>query len=179
MSALIGLTIAEVEEIVAQGRTHGVVSVANHNTEKQVVITGEPAAVAAVADAATEKGAKAVQLKVSGAWHSDLIRGAEEDFRTFLQATAFHPPQCTIIFNTTAASESDPQNMRAMMAHQLCSPVKWFDAMQALVENGMETLVEIGPGRVLTGLLRKILPRGYSAHVYNVYDLKTFEEFIK
>jgi [acyl-carrier-protein] S-malonyltransferase len=179
MSALLGLTIDAVEEIVEKGRERGVVSIANHNTGQQIVITGEPAAVAAVSTYAVEKGAKAVPLKVSGAWHSELIRGAEEDFKAFLQSVAFNSPQSSVVFNVTADTESDPDEIRSVMSRQLCSPVKWYDSMKQLVGKEIEIFVEIGPGKVLTGLLRKILPKDYPATVFNVNDLNTFEKFIK
>jgi [acyl-carrier-protein] S-malonyltransferase len=156
-----------------------VVSIANHNTGQQIVITGEPAAVAAVSAYAAEKGAKAIPLKVSGAWHSELIRGAEEDFKAFLQTIAFNSPQSAVVFNVTADTESDPDEIRAVMSRQLCSPVKWCDSMKKLVEVEIEIFVEIGPGKVLTGLLRKNLPKDYPATVFNVNDLTTFENFIK
>jgi [acyl-carrier-protein] S-malonyltransferase len=179
MSALLGLTIDVVEEIVERGRERGVVSVANHNTAQQIVITGEPAAVAAVSAYAAEKGAKAIPLKVSGAWHSELIRGAEEDFNAFLQTVVFNAPQSAVVFNVTANTESDPDEIRSVMSRQLCSPVKWYDSMQQLVEEEIEIFVELGPGKVLTGLLRKNLPKDYPATVFNVNDLNTFENFIK
>jgi [acyl-carrier-protein] S-malonyltransferase len=179
MSALLGLTIDVVEEMVERGRERGVVSVANHNTAQQIVITGEPAAVAAVSTYAAEKGAKAIPLKVSGAWHSELIRGAEEDFNAFLQTVAFNFPQSAVVFNVTADTESDPDEIRSVMSRQLCSPVKWYDSMKQLVEEEIEIFVEIGPGKVLTGLLRKNLPKDYPATVFNVNDLNTFEKFIK
>jgi len=179
MSALLGLTIDAVEEIVERGCERGVVSIANHNTGQQIVITGEPAAVAAVSAYAAEKGAKAIPLKVSGAWHSELIRGAEDDFKAFLQTVAFNSPQSAVVLNVTADTKSDPEEIRSVMARQLCSPVKWYDAMEKLVEEEIEIFVEIGPGKVLTGLLRKNLPKDYPATVFNVNDLNTFENFIK
>lgn len=179
MSALLGLAIDVVEEIVDRGRERGAVSVANHNTGQQIVITGESAAVEAVSAFAAEKGAKAIPLKVSGAWHSELIRGAEEDFKSFLQSAAFNAPQSAVVFNVTANTESDPDEIRSIMSRQLCSPVKWYDSMKKLVADEVETFVEIGPGKVLTGLLRKNLPKDYPATVFNVNDLNTFENFIK
>ena len=179
MSALLGLTIDAVEEIVERGRERGVVSIANHNTGQQIVITGEPSAVAAVSAYAAEKGAKAIPLKVSGAWHSELIRGAEEDFKAFLKTVAINSPQSAVVFNVTADTEFDPDEIRSVMSRQLCSPVKWHDAMKQLVEEEIEVFVEIGPGKVLTGLLRKNLPKDYPATVFNINDLKTFENFIK
>jgi len=179
MSALLGLTIDAVKEIVERGRERGVVSIANHNTGQQIVITGEPSAVAAVSAYAAEKGAKAIPLKVSGAWHSELIRGAEEDFKAFLKTVAINSPQSAVVFNVTADTEFDPDEIRSVMSRQLCSPVKWHDAMKQLVEEEIEVFVEIGPGKVLTGLLRKNLPKDYPATLFNINDLKTFENFIK
>jgi len=178
MSALLGLSMAAVEKLVQKGREKGLVSVANHNTEQQIVITGEPAAVKAVSVLAAEKGAKAIALKVSGAWHSDLIRGAEDDFSHFLESIEFQSPGTGIISNVTAEIETEPDQIRALMSRQLCSPVKWYESMQRLAKEEIEVFVEIGPGKVLTGLLRKILPKGYPAATYNVNSLKTFEYFL-
>ncbi len=178
MSAVIGLAIDAVEEIVKKGREKGVVSVANHNTAQQIVITGEPAAVNSVSALAAEKGAKSIALKVSGAWHSDLIRGAEADFRRFLESIEFSSPQTPLIFNVTAQAEADPAQIRELMSRQLCSPVRWYESMQLLAGENIEIFVEIGPGKVLTGLLRKILPKDYPAEIYNVNDLKTYEKFL-
>jgi len=179
MHALIGLDIDAVNALVEQGQKHGPVSVANHNMEKQIVITGAPAAVAAVSGLAVDQGARAVPLKVSGAWHSELIQGAEPDFKTFLETVDFTEPATPVLFNVTAASESDPLTIKSLMVRQMTHPVKWYDSMLQLKSDGVATFVEIGPGRVLTGLLRKILPRDYGAAVYNVYDLKTLEKFLK
>lgn len=178
MHALIGLPIEAVEELVAVGQKHGIVSVANHNTAQQIVITGSPDAVATVADLAAARGAKSIPLKVSGAWHSELIRGAESEFKDFLDGLPFQPPGTPVIFNVTAAPESDPDEIRRIMARQLCHPVKWYDCMQYLLENDTAVFVEIGPGRVLTGLLRKILPKDAPAKTFNVFDLKSLEKFL-
>lgn len=178
MSALLGLPIAAVEDLVRKGRDQGVVSVANHNTEHQIVITGDPRAVKVVSALAVEKGAKAIALKVSGAWHSDLIRGAEDDFSRSLESIAFQTPVTGIISNVTAEVETDPDQIRSLMARQLCSPVKWYDSMQRLIKEEIDVFVEIGPGKVLTGLLRKILPKEYSTAIYNVNDLKSYEKLL-
>ena len=178
MSALIGLSINIVENLVDKGGEKGVVSVANHNTEQQIVITGEPVAVEAVSALAAEKGAKTIALKVSGAWHSELIRGAEDDFSRFLESIEFQIPKNGFISNVTAENESDAEQIRSLMARQLCSPVKWYDSMQRLAEEDLDAIVEIGPGKVLTGLLRKIFPKEHPVAIYNVNNLKTYEKFL-
>jgi len=179
MSAIVGLTIEKVCALVDQCAQTGIVSVANHNSAEQIVITGSPEAVAAASEAAAAQGAKAIALKVSGAWHSDLIKGAESDFKTFLESIEFNRPQCDVVHNVTAALEPDPQQIRALMARQLCSPVRWYDTMLKMIENQTDVYVEIGPGRVLTGLLKKTLPAGSAARVYNIYDLKTLDAFLQ
>jgi [acyl-carrier-protein] S-malonyltransferase len=179
MSAVVGLTIDQVATLVEESAQTGIVAVANHNSAQQIVITGTPEAVAAVGQAAVALGAKAVALKVSGAWHSPLIKGAERDFEAFLEGVPFNAPQCEVIHNVTAGSEPEPQRIKALMARQLCSPVRWYDSILKMIENHTEIYVEIGPGRVLTGLLKKILPTGSNARVYNVYDLKTLDAFLQ
>jgi len=178
MSAIVGMTMEQLNPIVERTAQSGVVAVANHNSAEQIVITGEPDAVKAAGEAATGQGARAIPLKVSGAWHSPLIQGAEADFIAFLGGVAFNSPTCPVIHNVTADEAGDPEQIRALMARQLCSPVRWYDSVLKMVDAQVEVFVEIGPGRVLAGLLKKILPKGYDAQTYNVYDLKTLETFL-
>lgn len=178
MSAIVGLDIDQVADLVAQASGSGVVAVANHNSAEQIVITGSPDAVQAAGELATVQGARAIPLKVSGAWHSPLIQNAEAAFTEFLNGIQFKAPQSDVLHNVSADIEADPEQIKALMARQLCSPVRWYDSVMKMVSTQVEVFVEIGPGRVLTGLLRKILPKETSARTYNVYDLKTLEKFI-
>lgn len=179
MQAVVGLTIDVISELVSHVAKTGIVSVANHNAETQIVITGSPDPVNTVGVLAKEKGAKAIALKVSGAWHSELIRGGEEEFKAHLAAVGFNPPKSQVIHNVTANSENDPEQIRILMARQLCSPVRWYDTMLKLIDEKVEIFVEVGPGKVLTGLLKKTLPADYSAEVFNVSDVKSLEAFFK
>ena len=180
MYAILGLNIDAVREAVEEAREKGVVAVANHNTAEQIVITGAPDAVAAASEAAKARGAKKViPLRVSGAWHSELIRGAEEDFRAFLGEMTFNEAKRTVLFNVTAAPESDPNEIKELMAQQLCSPVRWYDSMCRMQEDGVRVFAEVGPKKVLTGLLGKIIPDTYEHEVYNVDSMKGLEGFIK
>ena len=179
MHAIVGLDIETVKTIVSKAEETGVVSVANHNTELQIVITGSPEAVQAASQMAVGSGAKSIPLKVSGAWHSELIKGAEEEFKAFLDSVEFNAPQREVYFNVTADKEKDPDAIRDIMARQFCNPVKWYDTIQRLVDDSVDVFVEVGPGRVLAGMLRKILPSDYPAKVYNVNNMKTLEKFFK
>ena len=178
MHAIIGLPIGKVYEIVKHVQKNGIVSVANHNTEHQIVITGSPEPVKEVSNLAASKGAKSIPLKVSGAWHSELIKDAEDKFAEFLDPFVFNDPEKPVIFNVTAGYEKDPAQIKSMMAKQLISPVRWYDSMLRLIEENVEIFVEVGPGRVLTGLIRKILPKEYPAKIYSVNNMKTLEQFL-
>ncbi|MBU4101033.1 MAG: ACP S-malonyltransferase [Proteobacteria bacterium] len=180
MHAIIGLAIDEVQGLVDEVQGDGVVSVANHNTEHQIVITGAPEQVEKVSSlAALQEGARAVPLKVSGAWHSELIKGAVDEFRDFLDTVSFNTPERAIIHNVTADFGKDPDEIKTIMAKQLCSPVRWFDSMRRLIDEKVEIFAEVGPGRVLTGLLKKILPEDYPCRIYNINSLNNMEKFLK
>lgn len=179
MHAILGLDIETVAGIVADTASEGVVAVANHNAEKQIVITGSPHAVEQASKIAAEQGAKAIPLKVSGAWHSELIRGAEEDFRAALNQVTFTSPEIPVVFNVTANFESDPGKIKEIMASQLCNPVKWYDSVRQMCNEQIEVFAEVGPKKVLTGLLRKIVPDSYDHQTYNVDSLKGIEAFLK
>ena len=179
MHAIIGLSIDMVEEIVSEAKTAGVVAVANHNAEKQIVITGAPDPVKKASSIASSHGARAIPLKVSGAWHSQLIQGAQDEFKNFIDSIPFNTPQRPTIFNVTADFEKKPADIKSIMARQLCSPVKWYDSICKLMAEHIEIFVEVGPGKVLTGLLKKILPKDYPCQIFNVNDMKALEQFIK
>jgi [acyl-carrier-protein] S-malonyltransferase len=179
MHAILGLTIAQVDELVKKVQNGGIVSVANHNTERQIVITGSPEAVEKASALAAEQGAKSIPLKVSGAWHSELIKGAEEEFKAFLELIEFLKPESAVVFNVSADYCADPEEIKDLLAKQLCSPVKWYDSMCKMIEEQVEVFAEVGPGKVLTGLIRKTLPKNYPGKIYPVNDLKSFEKFLK
>jgi len=179
MHAIIGMPIHIVEELVADVQKEGIVAVANHNTEQQIVITGESEPVKKVSSLAASKGAKAIPLKVSGAWHSELIKNAQKEFGQFINDISFEALKSPMVFNVTADFVEEIDEIKAIMAQQLCSPVKWYDSMCKLMEEKVEVFVEVGPGKVLTGLLKKILPRDYPCKIYNVNDMKSLERFLK
>lgn len=178
MSAIVGLTIEAVSELVEQVQPEGIVSVANHNTEHQIVITGSPQPVEKVSALAAQKGAKSIPLKVSGAWHSELIKGAESEFGEHLGTFSFVPPQKPVVFNVTADFCEDPEEIKGIMKKQFCSPVRWYDSMCKLIDEKVEIFVEVGPGRVLAGLLKKILPKENDCQVFNVSNMKQLENYL-
>lgn len=179
MHAVIGLPMDAVKRLVAEVRKEGVVAVANHNAELQIVVTGAPDPVKKVSELAAAEGAKSIPLKVSGAWHSDLIKDAQTEFKALLGEIDFADPKHPIVLNVTGDVATDAGEIKSIMMEQLCSPVRWYDAMCRLIEKNVEVFAEVGPGKVLTGLLRKILPKDYPHKVYNLNSMKQLEAFFK
>lgn len=179
MAALIGMDITTVEKIVQQNGETGVLAIANHNTAEQIVITGEKEPISQAMRLAKEQGGRAVPLKVSGAWHCSLMKNALDEFRHFMEGVPFSPPETGILFNATAGTESDPEKIKDIMAQQLISPVKWYDINRKMLEEGINTFVEVGPKKVLSGLLRKIIPPEREVRVFQVQDKESLALFLK
>jgi [acyl-carrier-protein] S-malonyltransferase len=161
MAALLGLEDADVEaacrEAAASGGPGTVVEAANFNSPGQVVIAGESAAVERAIALARTRGAKrAVMLPVSVPSHSSLMRGAGERLRGRLSATALKAPVIRYVSAVDAAPHTEPQEIRDLLVRQLSSPVRWSQTLRALSASGIEQIIECGPGRVLTGLNRRI-----------------------
>ena len=161
MAAILGLDDAQVEaacrEAAAGGGAGSVVEAANFNSPGQVVIAGESNAVARAIEAARARGAKrAVMLPVSVPSHSTLMRGAAERLRGRLSAVSLKTPRIRYVSAVDAAAHTEPAEIRDLLVRQLSSPVRWTDAVRALIDSGVEEIIECGPGRVLTGLNRRI-----------------------
>jgi [acyl-carrier-protein] S-malonyltransferase len=161
MQAVVKLPIETVRGIVESAKAAGKITVANHNSAEQIVISGEEAALAVAAPLVKEKGGKAIPLKVSGAWHSELIAGAVPDFEAAMAKVTFNAPATPVLFNVTAASESDPAAIRRIMARQIASTVRWLEIVERLMAEEVRVFIEVGPKTVLTGLLGKIIPPDY------------------
>jgi [acyl-carrier-protein] S-malonyltransferase len=175
MQAVMGLPLETVTKIISE--FDGAVSIANHNSAQQIVITGVPKAVKRASVLAKERRGKTIPLKVSGAWHSNLIKGAKDELREFLNSITFSIPQYPVLHNVTAGVCSDPDEIKALMVTQLCHPVRWYNTICKMMADGVEIFVEVGPGKVLSGLVKKIIPPDYSAQIYNVNDLASAEIF--
>jgi len=168
MAAILGLEIDQVAGLVAELRDRGVITVANHNSAQQIVVSGDPAPVAAAVELAGARGGKGIPLKVSGAWHSELVAGAVPDFSSFMAGVGFNAPRLPLFFNVTASEEPDPEKIRAIMARQIAAGVRWFEIMNECLARGVGTFVEVGPKNVLSGLLKKIVPAGRAYRSFQV-----------
>ena len=156
MAAVIKLDDETIERICAG--IPGVVP-ANYNSPGQVVISGEEAAVQAACVALKEAGAKrALPLSVSGAFHSPLMEPARKALAQAIEATPFQAPFCPVYQNVTAAPETDPEVIKHNILLQLTSPVRWTATVKRMIADGATHFVELGPGEVLQGLVRRIAP---------------------
>lgn len=165
MQAILGLDIEDVEAVVDAYSGPGVVTVANYNTKEQIVISGSAGALDSVAKQLQEKGGRAIPLPVSVANHSPLVAEAVPDFASFMLDIEFSEPQVPVYFNVTAAPESDPDVIRQMMARQIASRVRWYEIIKAMLADGVDTFIEVGPKNVLKGMMRKIVPKGVKVNV--------------
>ena len=155
MAAVIALPTEKVEEICAS--CEGVVVAANYNCEGQIVISGEKEAVEAACVRMKEAGAKrALPLPVGGAFHSPLMEPARAELAEGIEKAVFSTPVCPVYQNVTAKPSTDPAEIKANLLAQLTSPVRWTQSVKNMLEDGACHFVEIGPGKVLQGLIAKI-----------------------
>lgn len=161
MRAVLGKNIGEVEAIIADCSDAGIVTAANYNTELQIVISGSIEGLDAVEKVAAEDGARVIPLAVSVANHSPLVANAVPDFAAFMDEVEFNVPATPVYFNVSASPESDTQKIKEMMASQIASRVRWFEIISGMINEGIDTFIEVGPKTVLKGMMRKIAPKGY------------------
>lgn len=174
MSAVLGLHAAAIEEICRN--TEGIVSVANYNCPGQIVITGEEKAVAEAGEKCKEAGAKrVVPLNVSGPFHSQMLTGAGEKLGEALQDVQIQEYTIPYLSNVIADYVTEPSKVKDLLRLQVSSSVRWQQSVERMIADGVEEFVEIGPGRTLTGFMRKI---DKEAKVCNIDKMEDFEKFV-
>ena len=171
MAAILGLAPAQVTELCRKAADGQVVSPANLNSPEQTVISGNAEAVKRVVEMASAGGAKrAVMLPVSAPFHSALMLSAAQLLDADLRAVTFHTLRIPLVTNTDVEITTSGEEARESLVRQVTLPVRWEESVRELIDQGVNTFVEVGPGRVLTGLLRQI---DRSVHVFNVEDEKS------
>lgn len=157
MAAILALPLAEVEKVCAEAAKGEVCSPANINAPEQIVISGSKSAVERAAELAKARGAKrAVMLPVSAPFHCALMQPAQERLAVDLQKLKFQPMQLPVVKNVDAQPTKDAEEAQRALIAQVTGAVQWVRSMQALIAKGVETFVEVGPGKVLCGLMRQI-----------------------
>ena len=173
MAAVLGLDAETIREVCED--TFGEVFVANYNCPGQTVITGEAGAVDRASAACKEAGAKRViPLKVSGPFHSPLLQEAGQKLAKALEKTAIAEPKIGYLSNVTANYVTEPEKIRSLLALQVCHPVCWQQTVERLIADGADEFVEIGPGKSLTGFLRKINRDVTSVSIDKLEDMKAY-----
>ncbi len=175
MAAIIALDREKIEEICEE--VEGVCELANINSPMQIVISGEEEAVHAAMQKADEAGAKkVVELNVSSAFHSQLMEPAKNKLKEYIQSMEFNDPRVPVIANSTADFVKNKEEIVSALEKQLTNPVRWVESMELMGENGIERALEVGPGRVLKSLMRRI---DRSIKTYNIQDNASLEKAMK
>ena len=168
MCAVMGMEASKIEEVLEEmaGEAAGDVTIANYNCPGQIVITGKTPAVEAAAERLKAAGAKrAMMLNVSGPFHSPLLMPAGEELARELETVTFYPLDIPYVTNVTAERVEDIGETKELLAKQVSSPVRWMQSMENMIREGVDTFVEIGPGKTLAGFMKKI---SRDVKVYNI-----------
>ncbi|MDE0583336.1 MULTISPECIES: ACP S-malonyltransferase [Planococcus] len=178
MAAILGMDADKLEEVTDDAtNSAGVVQLANLNCPGQIVISGTKAGVEKACELAKERGAKrAIPLDVSGPFHSELMRSASHDLAKVLSDSFLLDAKVPVVTNFRAEPETNATQLQDMLIHQLYSPVLWEQSVRKMIELGVTTFVEVGPGKVLSGLVKKI---DRSVTVIPVHDLASFEKAVE
>ncbi len=175
MAAVLGCEAKMIEKICQE--TEGIVSVANYNCPGQIVITGETKAVSMAGEALKEAGARRVlPLKVSGPFHSKMLTGAGEQLKKVLEPVEIMNFDIPYVTNVTAEYVTDPSLVKSLLVQQVSSSVLWQQSVERMISEGVDTFIEIGPGKTLTGFMRKI---NRNVKAVNVEKLEDLEKVVK
>ncbi|QTL98217.1 ACP S-malonyltransferase [Iocasia frigidifontis] len=175
MAAVIGLNSNLITEICTN--IEGVCEVANYNSPQQTVISGEEKAINEAVESLKKLGAKkVVKLDVSGPFHSSLMKPARDEFAKIVNDIEFKEPVYPVIANVTADYIKDAKEIKGLLLEQITGSVYWVDSIKRLIDDGYNTFIEVGPGRVLKGLMRSI---DRSVDAFNVESFKDYEKLIK
>jgi len=175
MAALIGLNFEEAQEIVEAAKGSQVCAVANDNTPSQVVVSGDALAVQRAIELAKQKGAKrAVMLSVSAPFHCSLMAPAADAMEAALQTVEIKPSRVPLVANVTAASVKEPQEIKKLLVRQVTGMVRWRESVSMMSETGVEMLIEVGAGKVLSNMTRRINPGLKSVSLQNPDNIEDF-----
>ena len=159
MAAIIGLEPEKVNELCGNASSEGIVQCANFNSPGQVVISGSVEGVHKAMELCRDNGAKLVkELVVSGAFHSPLMQSAKDELKAALEATNFYDARFPVYANVTASQVNGKEEIKKMLYEQVTSPVRWEETIRNMINDGIDEFYEIGPGKVLQGLLKRINP---------------------
>jgi [acyl-carrier-protein] S-malonyltransferase len=179
MAAVLGLDAGLVADACREAAEAGTVSPANYNSPDQTVIAGEAGAVQLASEIAKSKGAKRIMpLPVSAPFHCDLMGPARDRLNVELQTIDFRDLEIPLISNVDAAPVSAGALARDSLLRQVCNPVRWVESIRYLCDSGVDIFVEVGPGKVLSGLVRKILPQAQTCSVDGIRGIEALASLL-
>lgn len=170
MAACLKIDATTLQQIIDQNITHGACQIANDNSNDQIVISGDVANIDKIVAILKDKKIRAIRLNVSAAFHSNLMKAAEQPMSQALNNIAISSPKLPIIANVTANLEQEPQKIQKNLIQQICGNVRWRETMDRLAQMGVTEIVEIGPGSVLSNLAKK------TSHKFDVHNISTIEQ---
>jgi len=177
MAAVIGFPAEKVEEICREAESNGVISIANFNSPRQTVISGEDSAIDKCVKLARERGARrVVMLNVSGPFHTKLMEDVGEKIKGLLDSVPLISPEVPVVSNVNAELETDPVEIKKNLVKQVSRPVRWTGSVNNLINQGFDTFIEVGPKKVLSGLLSQFDKKVLSLNVEDVESLKKTRE---
>lgn len=181
MVAVIGLSREKVQEAVEKAKEKGIVEIANYNTSKQIVIGGELKAVEYAKEIVLELGTRrAISLKVSGPFHTSMLHEAALKLEKELKKVEFKELNVPLVCNVEGKFVQDKSEIIPLLVRQIESSVRWEDSIKLMLENGVDTFIEVGPGRVLSGFVRDISKTlEKRVNIFNVEDLKSLEKTLE
>ena len=181
MIAIIGLDLEKINIAIEEAKQIGIVEIANYNTNNQIVVGGEKNAVEKVKELCIEFGARReIELKVSGPFHTSLLQNASVKLKEELEKIEFKSPEIKIISNVTADFIENKEEIKEILCKQVKSSVRWSESINKMIDMGVDTFIELGPGRVLSGFVKEISrEKGLKVNIFNVEDLKSLEKTLE
>ncbi len=180
MAAIIGLSEKDILSICREAGGYGIIQPANFNSKDQIAISGEKRAVEKGVELAKERGAKrAILLDVAGAFHSELMRPAQEKFKQVIDRLKVEKPTVPVVANVNAEPASEPSQIKGLLVDQITMPVLWYQSMEQMHKEGVRNFVEIGPGKVLQGLLKRSFKDTKGLGIDKLVDLEKFTQMME
>ncbi|MCK4224269.1 MAG: ACP S-malonyltransferase [candidate division Zixibacteria bacterium] len=180
MAAIIGLSEKDILSICREAGGYGIIQPANFNSKDQIAISGEKRAVEKGVELAKERGAKrAILLEVAGAFHSELMRPAQTRFEQVIDRLKVEKPTVPVVANVNAEPASEPSQIKGLLVDQITMPVLWYQSMEQMHKEGVRNFVEIGPGKVLQGLLKRSFKDTKGLGIDKLVDLEKFTQMME
>ena len=180
MLAVLGLKNQEIKNLLHEiNFNKGVCEIANDNADGQVIVSGDSSSVKLFQNELKLKKIKSIPLKVSAPFHCSLMKPAAKDMEDKIDRTNFLSPKIEIVNNVTAKIEKDPKEIKKLLISQIYSTVNWRESMVNISENGVENFIEIGPGKVLTGMVKRTISSAKTFSINSIADIKNLKDAIK